>query len=71
MHFSCRIQFWAKKYDMLQKKNEKKNDFFRFLIKNCADQLASTANFLQLVKKISKMTFSGLVRRFEMKSHQI
>ena len=70
MHFSCRIQFWAKKYDMLQKKM-KKNDFFRFLIKNCADQLASAASFLQPVKKISKMTFSGLVRRFEMKSHQI
>ena len=53
------------------KKKMKKIDFFRFLIKNYADQLASTANFLQMVKKISKITLSGLVRRFEMKSHQI
>jgi len=45
--------------------------FSRFLIKIYADQLASIANFSQLGEKNSKMTFSGLVSSFEMKSHQI
>jgi hypothetical protein len=43
--------------------------FSNFSIKNYADQLALTANFLQVEKK--KKTFSGLVSRFEIKSHLI
>jgi hypothetical protein len=55
----------------LFQKNSEKDDFLLFFIKNYADQMASTANFSQLGEKIKKMSFSGLVRRVEIKSHQI
>ena len=69
-HFSCRIQILPWKIFFVSKKF-KKIGFFRFFIKNYADQLDSTTFFSKLAKKISKMTFSGLIRRLELKSHQI
>ena len=45
----------------------KKIDFFRFLIKNYADQLASTANFLQMVKKFQKLLYQDLLEGLKWK----
>ena len=68
--FHVELKFCHEKYFLFQKKI-KKIGFFHFFIKNYADQLDSTTFFSKLVKKISKMTFSGLIRRLELKSHQI
>ena len=44
-----------------------KIDFFHFLIKNCADQLASAASFLQPVKKFQKWLFQDLLEGLKWK----
>jgi hypothetical protein len=55
----------------LFQKNLEKDDFSVFRSKSKLPLLASTANFSQLGEKISEITFSGLVKRVEMTSHQI
>ena len=53
------------------KKNWEKDDFFRFLIKNYATPVGFDGKFFTTGEKISKITFSRLVKKVEMKSHQI
>ena len=43
-NFSCRIRIQAKKYESLME-NFKKFEFFRFWVKNEADQVSLMANF--------------------------
>ena len=69
-HFSCRIQIQTKKYGSLLK-NLKKFQFFLFWVKNEDDQVSSTADFSKIFITNSKMALPGVVKRFELKSHQI
>ena len=49
----------------------KKFAFFCFGVKNEADQVSSMANFSNFWQQNSKMALPGVVKRFELKSHQI
>ena len=68
--FHVEFKFKQKTYGSLLK-NLKKNYFFRFWVKNEADQVSSMANFSIFLQQISKMALPGVVKRFELKSHQI
>ena len=68
-HFSCRIQIQTKKYGSLLKNLKEKN--FRFWVKNEDDQVSSTADFSKIFITNSKMALPGVIKRFELKSHQI
>ena len=69
-NFSCRIQIQTKKYDSLLE-NLKKFEFFRFWVKT-----RLTRSLRWLISWIFwqqnwKMALPGVVKRFELKSHQI
>ena len=68
--FHVEFKFKQKKYGSLLK-NLKKFEFFRFWVKNEADQVSSMANFSFFLQQTSKMALPGVVKRFELKSHQI
>ena len=68
--FHVEFKFKQKPYGSLLE-NLKKVEFFRFWVKNEADQVFSMANFSIFLQQTSKMALPGVVKRFELKSHQI
>ncbi len=68
--FHVEFEFRQKEYGSLLK-NLKKFEFFRFGVKNEADQVSSMADFSIFLQQTSKMALLGVVKRFEFKSQQI
>ena len=66
-HFSYRIQFHIKKYDLFVK-NLNKSDFSDFFVKTYSGHLSSFAYFSNLCQNFSKLSLSVLFKGFEIKS---